>query len=83
MKEPSNNQVIFVRFILIIFALFCIAFIYFLSKVEIVQHVQCDKQYKNYCDSIWYTDKNYYLNVLVETDEYQQYIQEHGEWWNE
>lgn len=39
-------------------------------------------QYENYCDSIWNTDKEYYLDILSETDEYQLYIAEHGEWWN-
>ena len=41
-----------------------------------------DIQYENYCDSIWYCDRDYYLDVLAETDEYNAYIEEHGEWWN-
>jgi hypothetical protein len=40
-----------------------------------------DAAYEAYCDSIWAVDKDYYMDVLVETDDYQDYIQEHGEWW--
>ena len=40
-----------------------------------------DINYENYCDSIWITNPDYYLDVLVETDEFQNYIDEHGEWW--
>lgn len=39
-----------------------------------------DYAYEAYCDEIWRTDPDYYLDVLVETDEYQSYIEEHGEW---
>lgn len=41
-----------------------------------------DYAYEAYCDSIWENDKNYYLDVLCETDEYCIYIEEHGEWWH-
>ena len=41
-----------------------------------------DYAYEAYCDSIWEANPNYYLNVLVEGDEYCTYIEEHGEWWN-
>jgi hypothetical protein len=36
--------------------------------------------YEHYCDSIWEADPDYYLDVLVETDEYQEYLSENGEW---
>lgn len=41
-----------------------------------------DYAYEAYCDSIWEANPNYYLDVLVESDEYCTYIEEHGEWWN-
>lgn len=41
-----------------------------------------DINYECYCDSIWYTNREYYLDVLVESDKYQSYVEEHGEWWN-
>lgn len=40
-----------------------------------------DYEYEHYCDSIYEVDPGYYLDVLVETDEFQNYIDKHGEWW--
>lgn len=40
-----------------------------------------DYKYEHYCDSIYEVNPDYYLDVLVETDEFQNYIEEHGEWW--
>lgn len=37
--------------------------------------------YEAYCDSIWEANPDYYLDVLVETDEYQDYIEANGRWW--
>lgn len=42
-----------------------------------------DLQYEAYCDSVWRYDRDYYMNVLVETDRYQEYLDKHGEWWEE
>ena len=42
-----------------------------------------DYVYEAYCDSIWEADPNYYLDVLVESDEYCTYIEEHGQWWED
>lgn len=42
-----------------------------------------DYQYEAYCDSVFNADPDYYLDVLCTTDEYQDYIEEHGEWWGE
>lgn len=42
-----------------------------------------DYVYEAYCDSIWEADPNYYLDVLVESDEYCAYIEEHGQWWED
>ena len=39
-----------------------------------------DYAYESYCDSIWKADPDYYLDVLVESDEYQNYIEQNGEW---
>lgn len=38
-----------------------------------------DYAYEHYCDSIYETNPDYYLDVLVETDEFQSYLDEHGE----
>ena len=40
-----------------------------------------DYAYEHYCDSIYEVNPDYYLDVLVESDKYQSYIDEHGEWW--
>ena len=42
-----------------------------------------DYAYETYCDSIWEADPDYYLDVLVESDEYCTYIAEHGLWWED
>lgn len=42
-----------------------------------------DFAYENYCDSIWVNDPDYYIDVLLETDQYLDYIDKHGIWWNE
>lgn len=34
-------------------------------------------EYENYCDSIWYVDRDYYLDVLIESYDYQKYIEDH------
>ena len=41
-----------------------------------------DYDYERYCDSIWENNPDYYLDVLVESDEYQNYIEQNGEWFN-
>lgn len=40
-----------------------------------------DYDYEHYCDFIYAVNPDYYLDVLVESDKYQSYINEHGEWW--
>lgn len=40
-----------------------------------------DYKYEHYCDSIYKVNPDYYLDVLVETDKFQNYLEEHGEWW--
>ncbi len=49
----------------------------------IKNHESRDFAYEKYCDSIFVVNPNYYYDELVETDEYEQYIKEHGIWWKE
>lgn len=42
-----------------------------------------DYRYEKYCDSIWFYNTDYYNNVLVKTDKYQDYINKYGKWWEE
>ena len=65
---------------------FCVAIL--LSLVECVYKnnkpaIPRDYNYEHYCDSIWVADKDFYLDVICETQQYQDYIEQHGEWWHE
>lgn len=42
-----------------------------------------DYAYEAYCDSVYEADPDYYLDVLCETDEYCQYIETNGQWWED
>lgn len=42
-----------------------------------------DYAYEAYCDSLWESNPDYYMDVLAESDEYCVYIAEHGKWWGE
>ena len=42
-----------------------------------------DYEYEHYCDSVWMSNPDYYLDVLAESDEYCEYVDAHGEWWCE
>lgn len=42
-----------------------------------------DVAYENYCDSVWQANPDYYQDVIVESDEYQTYIEVNGKWWEE
>lgn len=42
-----------------------------------------DLGYEQYCDSIWDANPDYYVDVLEETNTYQEYIAQHGSWWSE
>lgn len=37
--------------------------------------------FESYCDLIWKDNPDYYLDVLCETDFYQEYITKFGCWW--
>lgn len=40
-----------------------------------------DLAYEAYCDSIWEANPDYYLDVIMEQDEYCEYIELNGKWW--
>lgn len=40
-----------------------------------------DYNYEHYCDSIYEVNPDYYNDVIVESDKFQDYIDNHGEWW--
>lgn len=45
------------------------------------EEVDKNDAYELYLDSMWKADPEYFLDVIVETDEYQNYIANHEEWW--
>lgn len=62
-----------------------------IAIIAIFASTQCTKtetpkrdfSYEAYCDSIWENDKNYWYDVLIETDTFQQYIDSNGQWWED
>lgn len=52
-----------------------------LTGCQSTKVIERDYTYEHYCDSIWKADPGYYMDVLVETDEYCSYIEKHGAWW--
>lgn len=40
-----------------------------------------DYNYEHYCDSMYYVNQDYYFDVIVESDKFNDYIEQHGEWW--
>ena len=60
-------------------ALLGIAFAW-LQPTKVVDNTR-SYEYEAWCDSIWEADPDYYMDVLIESDTYQTYIEEHGEWW--
>ena len=51
------------------------------SREHFVEILTDIDDYEHYCDSIYEVNPDYYLDVLIETDKFQSYINEHGEWW--
>lgn len=41
-----------------------------------------DYDYEYYCDSMKVHNPEYYFNVLIETEKYNDYVNEHGYWNN-
>lgn len=64
----------------IVLPIVLIVLMYIQSNTICAQTHQQDKydEYKEYCDSIYEHNPDYYLDVLVESDEYQEYINEHN-----
>lgn len=55
--------------------------LYDTKTIIIKNHSTRDYKFEHYCDSIYEVNSDYYLDVLVETDEFQNYLEEHGQWW--
>lgn len=86
MNNIKKANILTIIFLFFVGALVGISFVYyngyFDSKSYTIKNNNTrDYDYEHYCDSIYEVNPDYYLDVLVETDEYQDYIEKHGEWW--
>lgn len=84
MELTKRNKIIFAIIAIILLWLIIAAMLYLNYKQNLYHHIQDHRNlaYEYYCDSIWENDPNYYEDVLMENDEYINYIDEHGEWWH-
>lgn len=72
-------------YLIVFFSLFCFSINIMYGKDNNTNNInineQRDYEYEHYCDSIWENNPGYYQDVLMETDEYQLYIEKFGQWW--
>lgn len=79
----KNNKLIILMALAIISLCLGIATINISNKTSIAKSNNArDYAYEHYCDSIYAANPDYYLDVLVETDKFQSYLNEHGKWWD-
>ena len=86
MRNITKANVLTIIFLLFIIALVNLSFIncsnYIDSKNYITNNNSTrDYKFEHYCDSIYEVNPDYYLDVLIETDKFQDYIDKHGKWW--
>ena len=86
MRNTTQATVLTIIFLLFIIALVNLSFIrcsnYIDSKNYITKNDSTrDYKFEHYCDSIYEVNPDYYLDVLIETDKFQDYIDKHGKWW--
>ena len=86
MRNTTKANVLTIIFLLFIIALVNLSFIrcsnYIDNKNYITKNDSTrDYKFEHYCDSIYEVNPDYYLDVLIETDKFQDYIDKHGKWW--
>ena len=86
MRNITKANVLTIIFLLFVIALVNLSFIncsnYIDSKNYITNNNSTrDYKFEHYCDSIYEVNPDYYLDVLIETDKFQDYIDKHGKWW--
>ena len=86
MRNTTKANVLTIIFLLFVIALVNLSFIrcsnYIDSKNYITKNDSTrDYKFEHYCDSIYEVNPDYYLDVLIETDKFQSYIDKHGKWW--
>ena len=85
MRNTTKANVLTIIFLLFIIALVNLSFIrcsnYIDNKNYITKNDSTrDYKFEHYCDSIYEVNPDYYLDVLIETDKFQNYIDKHGKW---
>lgn len=86
MRNTTKANVLTIIFLLFVGALVNLSFIHYSNYIDSKNHIiknnsTRDYKFEHYCDSIYEVNPDYYLDVLIETDKFQNYIDEHGEWW--
>ena len=86
MRNTTKANVLTIIFLLFVGALVNLSFIYYSNYIDSKNYIiknnsTRDYKFEHYCDSIYEVNPDYYLDVLVETDKFQNYIDEHGKWW--
>ncbi|MGN1299822.1 MAG: hypothetical protein ACI4VC_00530 [Clostridia bacterium] len=86
MRNTTKANILTIIFLLFIGILVNLSFIrcsnYIDSKNYITNNNSArDYKFEHYCDSIYEVNPDYYLDVLIETDKFQDYIDKHGKWW--
>ena len=86
MRNTTKANVLTIIFLLFVGALVNLSFIrcsnYIDSKNYITKNNSTrDYKFEHYCDSIYEVNPDYYLDVLIKTDKFQDYIDKHGKWW--
>lgn len=86
MRNTTKTKVLTIISLLFVIALVNLSFIncsnYIDSKNYITKNDSTrDYKFEHYCDSIYEVNPDYYLDVLIETDKFQDYIDKHGKWW--
>lgn len=79
-----NKYLPFILYCIILFIVFGISITISYIRATNSSNIDTTRDYKyeHYCDSIFDSNPDYYIDVLVETDKYQDYVKNHGEWWN-
>ena len=85
MRNITKANVLTIIFLLFVGVLVTLSFIncsnYIDSKNYITNNNSTrDYKFEHYCDSIYEVNPDYYLDVLIETDKFQDYIDKHGKW---
>lgn len=86
MRNTTKANVLTIISLLFVGALVTLSFIncsnYIDSKNYITKNNSTrDYKFEHYCDSIYEVNPDYYLDILIETDKFQDYIDKHGKWW--